>query len=361
MDCLNGVQHEHKTLVSLFPRTHERLQIMSAELNRNNTGKVTCRFIDLEGRKHEIHALTTETYPDTPPNWCTESEDVRVREAVSEMNATPSLTPTPLLNQVQLLLTSLCGLFSIQLPSFENSRTHPAAVPASVNDNEALADESDHVDMSISSTEDEDQDSEQDAEQDKDQDNKQDEDLNDDQDEDQDDYQDDGQYEDEDEDQDIFGDIVDDEVPDNSEESDVDPEHRQVLERLKNNQVRDHGAGRVTGSTATTGRLMQELSDIYKSDSFKSGAYQVELVDDSLYKWTVKLCRLDADSPLGADLAKLQEQGGLDHILLSFVFKDNFPFDPPFVHVIRPRLDGGFVLRGGGICFELLTPQVSCH
>ena len=267
---------------------------------------------------------------------------------------------------IESLSTSSTSLKQNQAQSarMENSRTHPAAVPASVNDNEALA-ESDHVDMSISSTEDEDQyseqDSEQDAEQDKDQDNKQDEDLNNDQDEDQDDYQDDGQYEDEDDDQDIFGDIVDDEVPDNSEESDVDPKHRQVLERLKNNQVRDTGAGRVTGSTATTGRLMQELSDIYKSDSFKSGAYQVELVDDSLYKWTVKLCRLDADSPLGADLAKLKEQGGLDHILLSFVFKDNFPFDPPFVHVIRPRLDGGFVLRGGGICFELLTPQVSCH
>ena len=39
------------------------------------------------------------------------------------------------------------------------------------------------------------------------------------------------------------------------------------------------------------------------------------------------------------------------------------PNQPPFVRVIRPRikLETGFVLDGGGICMELLTPQVHTH
>ena len=49
----------------------------------------------------------------------------------------------------------------------------------------------------------------------------------------------------------------------------------QVLERLKANQRRDHLKGTVSGSVQATDRLMKELRDIYKSPSFKSGAYQV--------------------------------------------------------------------------------------
>ena len=36
---------------------------------------------------------------------------------------------------------------------------------------------------------------------------------------------------------------------------------------------------------------------------------------------------------------------------------------PPFVRVIRPRMkkDTGYVMEGGGICMELLTPQAHMH
>ena len=104
---------------------------------------------------------------------------------------------------------------------------------------------------------------------------------------------------------------------------------------------------------------MKELRDIYRSPSFKSGAYQVELVNDSLYEWNVKIMRVDPDSPLAQDLKKLKEREGKDHILLSFTFKDTFPFDPPFVRVIHPVLHGGYVLDGGALCMELMTPQVN--
>ena len=34
-----------------------------------------------------------------------------------------------------------------------------------------------------------------------------------------------------------------------------------------------------------------------------------------------------------------------------------YPCKPPFVHMVRPRLRGGYVLDGGGICMETLTPD----
>ena len=84
----------------------------------------------------------------------------------------------------------------------------------------------------------------------------------------------------------------------------------------------------------------------------------MELVNDSLYEWNVKICRVDTDSPLAADLVTLKEREGKDHILLSFMFKDTFPFDPPFVRMVHPVLSGGYVLDGGALCMELMTPQV---
>ena len=86
----------------------------------------------------------------------------------------------------------------------------------------------------------------------------------------------------------------------------------------------------------------------------------MELVNDSLYEWNVKICRVDTDSPLAADLVTLKEREGKDHILLSFMFKDTFPFDPPFVRMVHPVLSGGYVLDGGALCMELMTPQVDC-
>ena len=47
------------------------------------------------------------------------------------------------------------------------------------------------------------------------------------------------------------------------------------------------------------------------------------------------------------------------NILLSFSFKDSFPFAPPFVRVISPCLKGGFITQAGAVCMELLTPQVN--
>jgi len=114
-----------------------------------------------------------------------------------------------------------------------------------------------------------------------------------------------------------------------------------VLECLKATQRKEFMKGTMAGSIQATDRLMKELKDIYMSPSFKSGAYtvsrffeeflkwlgqvqlflQVELVNDSLYEWNVKIHRVDPDSLLAEDLIKLKEKEGTDHILMSFTFK----------------------------------------
>nr|XP_033785635.1 ubiquitin-conjugating enzyme E2Q-like protein 1 [Geotrypetes seraphini] len=97
-------------------------------------------------------------------------------------------------------------------------------------------------------------------------------------------------------------------------------------------------------------RLMKELQDIRKlSDHFIS----VELVEDNLFDWNVKLHQVDKDSTLWQDM----KETNTEYILLNLSFPDNFPFSPPFMRVLSPRLENGYVLDGGAICMELLTPR----
>ncbi|XP_077869002.1 ubiquitin-conjugating enzyme E2 Q2-like [Saccoglossus kowalevskii] len=142
-------------------------------------------------------------------------------------------------------------------------------------------------------------------------------------------------------------------------DEEIDSQNMEILERIKLNQRRDYLKGAVSGSVQATDRLMKELRDVYRSDSYKKGVYQVDLVNDSLYDWNVKLMAysVDPDSPLHSDLLTLKEKEGKDHILLNMTFKENFPYEPPFVRVVFPVLTGGYVLGGGAICMELLTKQ----
>jgi len=313
MACLNVLKSEIKAIESSFPKTHDRLQVLSASVD-----ELTCKFIDISGRKHVIHANITETYPQSPPVWFSESEDPKVAEAVSCLTGTSGMD-NHLLYQVKLLLRNLCSQFSIPVPKeVDTMKVNAVVVDATSNGNlDTHEDTSDDSDLGEIEEED-----------------------------------------DEDEEE-IPLDMEDVEAVSKKarQDDDLGTEHLQVLERLKANQRRDYMKGTVSGSVQATDRLMKELRDIYRSPNFKSGAYQVELVNDSLYEWNVKIGRVDPDSPLATDLATLREREGKDHILLSFMFKDSFPFDPPFVRMVHPVLSGGYVLDGGALCMELMTPQ----
>lgn len=311
MACLNVLKQEIKALEAAYPSTHERLQIVSASVD-----ELTCRFIDPQGRKHIVHANITESYPQSPPVWFSESDDSKITESVSNLGNTSGLD-NHLLYQVRLLLRHLCSHFSLPPPKEPH-------IPAPILENPVKPQASYNGD--ISSDEEDGGDMEE---------------------------------EDEDEEEEIPLDLEEIEAVSKKarQDEDLGTEHLQVLERLKANQRRDYMKGTVSGSVQATDRLMKELRDIYRSPSFKSGAYQVELVNDSLYEWNVKIMRLDSDSPLSTDLVTLKEREGKDHILLSFMFKDTFPFDPPFVRMVHPVLSGGYVLDGGALCMELMTPQ----
>nr|XP_014347413.1 PREDICTED: ubiquitin-conjugating enzyme E2 Q2-like [Latimeria chalumnae] len=142
-----------------------------------------------------------------------------------------------------------------------------------------------------------------------------------------------------------------------SEDEGIEKENLAILEKIRKNQRQDHLNGAVSGSVQASDRLMKELRDIYKSQSFKAGKSVLQVVSNFAYSLHLKLYWVDPDSPLHSDLQALKEKEGVDCILLSVSYKDNFPFDPPFVRVVSPILSGGYVLGGGALCMELLTKQ----
>lgn len=86
--------------------------------------------------------------------------------------------------------------------------------------------------------------------------------------------------------------------------------------------------------------------NVWRSESFKNKHYTVELVNDSLYEWQVRLLlpSIDNESPLYQDLLKLKASTGKEGILLHIVFKGTYPFDPPFVRVAEPVISRKLIL-----------------
>jgi ubiquitin-conjugating enzyme E2 Q len=59
----------------------------------------------------------------------------------------------------------------------------------------------------------------------------------------------------------------------------------------------------------------------------------VKPIKDNLYHWEVRFFDFDKTEPLADDLKKTKEKA----ILLHVTFPQTYPFDPPFIRVIRPR------------------------
>lgn len=313
MACLNTLKQEIRTLESIFTKNHERFQIVSASVD-----ELSCRFVGKNGKKYAIHANITETYPSVPPVWFADSEETSITNAVQILSNTEGLE-NHVLHQVAILLRELCRLHAVPEPP-DLDRLH---LPDPQTTNRRMS-------SGVEPMEDEGLDS--DAEGDI------------------------GDSEAE-EDSDAEEDLVMEMEDSRPKADEMGVEHLATLERLRQNQRQDYLKGSVSGSVQATDRLMKELRDIYRSDSFKNKMYQIELVNDSLYEWNVRLMAVDPDSPLSHDLQMLKEKEGKDAILLNMLFKDTYPFEPPFVRVVHPIISGGYVLVGGAICMELLTKQ----
>ncbi|KAL1492075.1 hypothetical protein ABEB36_012570 [Hypothenemus hampei] len=321
MACLNTLKQEIRTLEQIFGKHHERFQIISASVD-----ELSCRFIGKCGKKYTIHANITETYPSVPPVWFADSEETSITNAVQILSNTEGLD-NHVLHQVVILLKELCRLHAVTEP--------PDLDRLRISDQQAISDRISN--SGIEPMEDEGLDSDAEAP-------------------DSDAMTVDEDSDEADDDEDL-GMEMEDGTSGRPKADEMNVEHLATLERLRQNQRQDYLKGSVSGSVQATDRLMKELRDIYRSESFKNKMYQIELVNDSLYEWNVRLMSVDPDSPLSHDLQMLKEKEGKDCILLNMLFKDTYPFEPPFVRVVHPIISGGYVLVGGAICMELLTKQ----
>merc|ERR1712232_69654 len=99
-------------------------------------------------------------------------------------------------------------------------------------------------------------------------------------------------------------------------------------------------------------RLAQDLYRIMNQDTDEAGFSLAPQSEDSMEKWTIKLFKFDPDSNLAKDMIVT----GIDNIELEMKFPEQYPFEPPFVRVVKPRFkkQTGFVMNGA-LCMELLT------
>lgn len=99
-------------------------------------------------------------------------------------------------------------------------------------------------------------------------------------------------------------------------------------------------------------RLAQDLYRIMNQDTEEAGFSLEPSQEDSMDKWTIQLFQFDEDSKLAKDMKVL----GVSTVELEMSFPDQYPFEPPFVRVTRPRFrrQTGFVMNGA-LCMELLT------
>lgn len=393
MACLNKLKADIRLLETLFPQTHHRFRILSA-----NVDEISCCYLNQWGKKKIIFANITEVYPTSPPVWFSESDDPQISAVVEALSLT-SGSDNYILEQVKILVSKLSHLHNLPKPEELDQLTdhHLVALPNSrVNNNNnsttkttastraskyqpqvshmitsdgivTLASNKNNnststtqnnnststtsTTSSIASSSSTSTSSSMSASS----------------------YtsnyateaevitidDDDDEEEEEDDEDDIHIEMDDEPVQLalKSKEDGLSSEHYAKLEKLRQLQRDSYMKGNPLGTIQATDRLMKELREVYKSDSYKSGVFTVELVDDCLYEWYVKLSIVDAESPLHQDLMQLKDKGGKDHIMLHISYKDNYPFAPPFVRIAYPVLTGGYVLNGGAICMELLTKQ----
>lgn len=104
--------------------------------------------------------------------------------------------------------------------------------------------------------------------------------------------------------------------------------------------------------TGSKRRLAQDLYRIMNQDTEEAGFSIAPKSEDNMDHWIIKLFKFDRDSNLAKDMVVL----GYEHIELEMSFPDQYPFEPPFVRVVRPRFkrQTGFVMNGA-LCMELLT------
>jgi len=96
-------------------------------------------------------------------------------------------------------------------------------------------------------------------------------------------------------------------------------------------------------SAGASGILINDLVNIM--ETVKETHIVADSVDDNIFLWNVKMSNFEIE-PLSGECQRLESDYGYDYIELQMEFSmDLYPFFPPLVKVIRPRLQGSMMLR----------------
>jgi ubiquitin-conjugating enzyme E2 Q len=111
-------------------------------------------------------------------------------------------------------------------------------------------------------------------------------------------------------------------------------------------------------------QLLQRFNALIKVQDSKAPAALGWYIDPqqfgnnpNFFQWIIELHSFDQTTLLAKDM----KQVDITSIVLEFRFPKDFPYAPPFVRVVRPRLlpfnsgGGGHVTLGGSLCMQLLT------
>ena len=135
-------------------------------------------------------------------------------------------------------------------------------------------------------------------------------------------------------------------------EEEEDDAAEAAAERLMMSVQRAFASAKTKGVPAAT-RLMKELKNVCGA----GGSTEIELINDDLQVWQVKLFdwAFDDSSPLNKDLQELSEAADdLVPLVLKIHFPDEFPFAPPLVYCSSPVLHSEYVFDGA-LCMEMLV------
>jgi len=119
-----------------------------------------------------------------------------------------------------------------------------------------------------------------------------------------------------------------------------------VKEQERKKADLDKGKGRVQSkveqifsSTAATGVLTNDLLDIMQRST--ELGFVADPIEDNIYHWRVKMFSFDPTSSIGKHLTEIEKAYGYSYVELGVeLTMDLYPFYPPIVKVIRPRLKG---------------------
>ncbi|XP_064393657.1 ubiquitin-conjugating enzyme E2Q-like protein 1 isoform X2 [Halichondria panicea] len=110
------------------------------------------------------------------------------------------------------------------------------------------------------------------------------------------------------------------------------------------------------GTPSAVHRLLADLKGLNKS----SGEFGItgKPQGDNLFVWGVELSDFPKDTPLAEDLEAYAKNSNRKPVVeLEMKFPKDYPMNPPFVRILRPRFKflTGHVTVGGSICMQMLT------